>query len=84
MHDQLNLNENGIETIDEQTPIQQIHVTNGYLDIPIELYFNFAESTMCGLRLIRFLANTYTFHFKLGFKSQLYACTPPKMRFTPK
>ncbi|MBQ8956966.1 MAG: outer membrane beta-barrel protein [Bacteroidales bacterium] len=51
---QLKLNENGLETIDGQTPIQQNQLTNGYLGIPVELYFHFAEPLKSSLSLDAF------------------------------
>ena len=43
MAHQLKLNENGLETIDGQTPIQQNQLTNGYLGIPVEINFSLGE-----------------------------------------
>ncbi len=51
MAHQLNLNENTLETIDGQTPIQQNHLLSGYLGIPVELYFNFSEPLKSSLSL---------------------------------
>lgn len=43
MAHQLKLNENGLESIDGQTPIQKNELSNGYLGVPVELFFHFAE-----------------------------------------
>jgi len=43
MAHQLKLNENGLESIDGQTPIQKNLLANGYLGVPVELFFHFAE-----------------------------------------
>ena len=43
MAHQLKLSETGLENIDGQTPIQQNRLDNGYLGIPVELFFNFPD-----------------------------------------
>ena len=53
---QLKLNENGLETIDGQTPIQQNQLVSGYLGIPVELHFSFGEQWKSSLSLDAFFA----------------------------
>ena len=54
MAHQLKLNENGLENIDGQTPIQQNGLVNGYLGIPVELYFNWGEPLQSGFSVNAF------------------------------
>lgn len=43
MAHQLKLTENGMESIDGQTPIQINRLSNDYLGVPVSLYWNFSE-----------------------------------------
>lgn len=54
MSHQLKLNENGLETIDGQTPIQQNKLVNDYLGIPVELHFSLGEQLKSSLSLDAF------------------------------
>lgn len=51
MAHQVKLSENGLESIDGQTPIQQNQLYSDYLGIPVELYFNFSEQIKSNLSL---------------------------------
>lgn len=51
MAHQVKLSENGLESIDGQTPIQQNQLCSDYLGIPVELYFNFSELAKSSLSL---------------------------------
>ena len=54
MAHQLKLNENGLETIDGQTPIQQNELANDYLGIPVELRFSLGEQWKSSLSVDAF------------------------------
>ena len=54
MAHQLKLNENGLESIDGQTPIQQNELVNDYLGIPVELHFSLGEQWHSSLSLDAF------------------------------
>ena len=51
---QLKLNENGLEIIDGQTPIQQNRLVNDYLGIPAELHFSLGEQWKSSLSVDAF------------------------------
>lgn len=54
MAHQLKLKENGLETIDGQTPIQQNRLVSDYLGIPVELRFSLGEQWKSSLSVDAF------------------------------